>query len=223
MSSTLFFLLALTALIPQAFPISIPANPAVGLTNIISVDTPGDNPLPPSPPGWYNIPGTSLSIILTGPFGTFIRSPADAADCLAAAQTALAATIAAVGDIPIPHPDWHFSSHNVQLIASAPFPTLGTYGQLSSALRGLLYLITRAGGPGARQLGWVLSDGAQGLGIVMRGSMAPRTITIVGAAPAGPTAGGAMGGGTGASVAAMATATATQSVSIVGVKELDGR
>lgn len=53
--------------------------------------------------------------------------------------------------------------------------------------------------------------------------MAPRTITIGGAAPAGPTAGGAMGGGTGASVAAMATATATQSVSIVGVKELDGR
>ncbi|KAF6226924.1 hypothetical protein HO133_008365 [Letharia lupina] len=203
MSSTLFFLLGLTALIPQALAISIPANPAVGLTNIISVDTP--------------------AIILTGPFGTFIRSPADALDCLAAAQTAIAATIAAVGDLPIPHPDWHFSSHNVQLIASAPFPTLGTYGQLSSALRGLLYLITRAGGPGARQLGWVLSDGAQGLGIVMRGSMAPRTITIVGAAPAGPTAGGAMGGGTVASGAAMATATATQSVSIVGVKELDGR
>lgn len=53
----------------------------------------------------------------------------------------------------------------------------------------------------------------------MRGSIAPRT--IVGAAPAGPTAGGPMGGGTVASVAA--TATATQSVSIVGVKELDSR
>lgn len=59
MSPTLSLLVGLTAFISQAFSLTVPAQPAVGLTNGISVDTPV-NPLPPSPGGWYKIPGTSL-------------------------------------------------------------------------------------------------------------------------------------------------------------------
>ncbi|KAL9135174.1 MAG: hypothetical protein Q9175_003649 [Cornicularia normoerica] len=185
MSPTLSSLLGLIALIPQVFSTSIPANPAAGLTNIISVDT-AAGPLPPAPPGWYNIPGTSLSIRLTEPFGAIIRPETNAPNCLSAAQTNISDTIAAQGDVLIPRRNWQFVDHNVHLAASAPFRGLGTYGQLSSGLKGLLYLITRAGGPGARQLGWVLSDNEGGVGIVMRGDIGPYTKVV--AARAGATA-----------------------------------
>lgn len=68
------------------------------------------------------------------------------------------------------------------------------------------------GGPGARQLGWVVSDDVQG--IVMSGAIGsyPR----IGALQASATAVSSMGSVTVASSAA----TATQSASIVGFKEL---
>ena len=61
MYPTLSFLLGLTALIPHAFSLSIPADPAVGLTNAIIANSSGeDNPLPPPGLPWYRIPGTTL-------------------------------------------------------------------------------------------------------------------------------------------------------------------
>lgn len=70
------------------------------------------------------------------------------------------------------------------------------------------------GGPGARQLGWVVSDDVQG--IVMSGAMGP--YPRIGALQASATAVSSMSSGIVASSGAMATA--TQSASIVGFKEL---
>lgn len=65
MYPTLYSLLGLTALIPLA--VSMPANPAGGGTNVLSLVTPAVNPLPPlppPPPGWYPIPHTGLCMYI---------------------------------------------------------------------------------------------------------------------------------------------------------------
>ena len=53
MSPTFSFLLGLVALIPSS--LSIPVTPTLGVPLV-----PDGNPLPPSPGGWYDIPGTTL-------------------------------------------------------------------------------------------------------------------------------------------------------------------
>ncbi|CAD6593421.1 MAG: hypothetical protein ASARMPRED_007508, partial [Alectoria sarmentosa] len=131
------------------------------------------------------------------PYGAALPSQPDALACLAAAQTSIATSIAAQGgDGPIPTRRWQFAAANVQLVASCPFRNLGTYGQLSSGLTGLLHLMTVAGGPGVRRLRWVLGDDVQG--IVMNGAIGPDVDVDAGggAGQAGATAVSSMGNGT---------------------------